>query len=254
MSAPTLAPLDTPRRDRRTGFRLVAGVLTLLMALTGGHLLVVGWTDPLDSGVHRLQDLHWGVLEGLLLAVALGVQLRNPERHAGAMRVALLAVSAQLVVAVAALALDPFGTVLLLLVGLALRLHPARREVLRPRWDVDRALLPAVAAAAILLLAFALVQLHHHETAEPHDLLEAKTGWLGAAFCSTALALVLAAAVLLRSRAAARLSAAGLAVLGTASVLHPTAASSLGRVGGLAGCALAAALLVRSRRASDRAR
>lgn len=254
MSAASAAPSSTqPSADtasRHIAFRCVAGFLTLAMGLTGGHLLVTGWTDPLDGGLHRLQDLHWGVAEGLLLAVACGWQLRRPARHAGAMRVAVLAVLAQLVAAIATVSPNPFGIVLLLLVALALRLHPARHEVLHPAIQPDRRRVALAAPGAIALLGFAAIQVGHHYNAPPHDLLEAKTGWLGAAIAATGLAFTLLDAALLRSTAATALTAAGLAVLGLGSVLHPYTPSSFGTIGGslslLAAAALASAVFVTS--------
>lgn len=236
MSAAAAAPRSTePMPDpasRFVAFRCVAGFITLVMGLTGGHLLVTGWSDPLDGGLHQLQDLHWGVTEGLLLAGALGWQLRHPARHAGAMRVAVLAVLAQLLAAIATLGPDPFGIVLLLLVGLALRLHPARRDVLHPAVRPDRRLLAVTVPGAVTLLAFAGLQISHHFSASTHDLLEAKNGWLGATIGSISLAVTLLAAALLRSTAATTLTAAGLAVLGLGSVLHPHTPSSFGTIGG----------------------
>ena len=133
------------RSDRLWRFRVPAVLVTLVMGLTGGHNLVAGWSDPLDGGIHRVQDLHWGVAEGLVLAVTMGLQLRHPGRHAGAMRVALLAVMGQLVVALATADPDPFGIVLLVLVALATAAHPVRRQVLRPTLAIDNLRL-AVAA------------------------------------------------------------------------------------------------------------
>jgi len=227
--------------SRHVAFRCLAGLLCLGLGLTGGHLLVTGWTDPLDGGVHRMQDLHWGVVEGLLLAVPLGWQLRRPARHAGAMRVAVLAVLAQLVVAVAALSPDPFGIVLLALVVLALRLHPARHDVLHPVLRPGRLLVVAV-PTSLALLTFAGAQLAHHYAAAPHDVLEAKTGWLGAGFGAAGLAFTVLAGALLRSRGATALSAAGLGVLGIGSLLHPDVPSSFGVVGGTLSLLVAVAL------------
>lgn len=254
MSAASAPPSRTEpsahTTSRHIAFRCVAGFLTLVMGLTGGHLLVTAWTDQLDGGLHRLQDLHWGVAEGLLLAVAFAWQLRHPARHAGAMRVAVLAILAQLVAAIATLSPDPFGIVLMLLVALALRLHPARHEVLHPAIRPDRRLLPIAVPGAITLLAFAAFQVGHHYNAPPHDLLEAKNGWLGATIATTSLAFTLLAAALIRSTPATALTAAGLAVLGLGSVLHPHAPSSFDTIGGtislLAAAALATAVFVTS--------
>lgn len=247
-------PLATPRRTgaahrvRLIGFRIITALVALAMALTGGHLLLTGWSDGLDGGVHRVQDLSWGVTEGLLLAVPLGWQLRRPLLHAGAMRVALLAGAAQLICAVAAGQPDPFGVVLCVLLAAAAFLHPARGALLRARPRPDRALLVLAAPAAVALLIFAGAQVGHHYNAGPRDLLEAKTGWLGAAIASTALALTLLAAAVLRSPAAALLTTAGLAVLGTGSLLHPHLASSYGTIGGGLALAGAAALISRTSR------
>lgn len=248
---PTALRADAPApagRGRAIGFRVVAALVALATGLTGGHNLVTGWTDPLDGGVHRLQDLHWGVAEGILIAVALAVQLRRPERHAAAMRVVLLAVVAQLLGAVASAALDPVGVVLLVLVLLATALHPARRAVLRPRVHPSTRLLVVALPAAVALAAFAAVQVSHHYAAPAGDVLEAKLGWLGAAFAALGLALTLAAAALLPDRTEpALLGAAGLAVLGVASALNPHVASSLGLAGGLLACAVAVAVPVLAR-------
>ncbi|WP_130491838.1 hypothetical protein [Motilibacter rhizosphaerae] len=239
---PTTAGV-APRRSRLVALRLLAGAAALVMALTGGHLLATGWGDAADGGVHRLQDLFWGVDEALLLAVPLALQLRRPARHPGAARVALLAVLAQLVGAVAAATIDPFGLVLLAFVVGVVALHPRRREVLRPRVRVDLPLLVLAVPASAGLLAFAVVQVAHHYAAGPGDVLEAKVGWLGAALCCLGLASVVLVSALLSDRTPALLAAAGLAVLGGASVLHPHLPSSLGVLGGsaaLVGAAVAA--------------
>jgi hypothetical protein len=240
------SPPATARRA--IGFRVVAALIALATGLTGGHNLVAGWTDPLDGGIHRLQDLYWGVAEGILLAAALAVQVRRPERHVAAMRIVLLAVVAQLLGAVASAALDPVGVVLLVLVLLAAVLHPARGTVLRPRVQPSTRLLVVALPAAVALVAFAGVQVAHHYTASSHDVLDAKMGWLGAAFACLGLALTLMAAALLPERKEpVVLAAIGLVILGVASILHPHVASSLGLGGGLLAFAVAAAVLVLAR-------
>ena len=233
-------------RLRLWPFRVLAGLVALVMALTGGHNLVTGWTDPLDGGLHRIQELHWGVAEGLLLAVSLAWQLRRPQRHVDAMRVAVAAVLAQLVVAAATLSPDPFAVVLLLLVGGALLAHPCRQEVLRPVLQVRGRATAVGAATAAALLGFAAVQVGDHYAAGPHDLLEAKTGWIGAAIGATALAFVMLLAAFTGGRFSAALGALGLLLLGTASLLHPHLPSSFAVAGGAAAIAAAAAMVAMS--------
>lgn len=257
MSAPNAqapATATSYYRPRLWPFRVLAGLVALAMALTGGHNLVTGWTDPLDGGIHRLQELAWGVAEGLLLAVSLAWQLRRPQRHVDAMRVAIAAVLAQLLVAVATLSPDPFGIALLLLVGGALLAHPRRHEVLHPSLQAGRTSATIGAAVAAVLLVFAAVQVSHHYTAAPHDLLEAKTGWIGAAIAATALALAVLLATFTGGRISTVLSAGGLLTLGTASLLHPQLPSSFAAVGGAAAIATALALVVAKRQAPAQSR
>jgi hypothetical protein len=231
-------------------FRLLAGLVALAMALTGGHNLVTGWADPLDGGIHRLQELDWGIAEGLLLAVSLAWQLRRPQRHLDAMRVAVAAVVAQLLVAVATFSPDPFGIALLVLIGGALLAHPRRREVLRPALHVSRGAAAVGGPTALALLGFAAVQVGHHYAAAPHDLLEAKTGWVGAAIATTALALVVLVATFTGGRFSTTLGASGLLILGAASLLHPQLPSSFATAGGAAAIAAAVSLVATSSRTS----
>lgn len=241
----TNTPVRRPERtrpNRLLRFRIPATLLALVMGATGGHLLVTGWTDPADAGVHRLQDLHWGVAEGLLIAVALAMQLRRPARHPGAMRVVALAATAQLLVAVATLSPNPFAIVVAIVVAGLVLTHPARDTILNPTPTPSRLKLITAIPSAAALLGFAAVQVEHHYAAGPRDLLEAKTGWIGAAIAATALALLALTAALLNSVTAGRFAALGLTTLGIASTLHPHDPSSFGTIGG--GAAIVAAIVM----------
>lgn len=244
--ATLVSPTTTPVRQgaRLWRFRVPAAIVTLVMVLTGGHNLVVGWNDPLDGGIHRVQDLHWGVAEGLLLGVAMGLQLRRPAGHPAAMRVVLLAAVSQLVVALATADPDPFGIVLFVLVVLAAAAHPARDQVLHPDRVLEPRRLVVALPAAGALAVFAAVQVAHHGHAAPHDLLVAKTGYIGAAISCLALALLCLSSALTRSRTTTVFAALGLGVLGAASLVHPHLASSWGTVGGLLAIAAALALAI----------
>lgn len=245
-SSTALRRTEPAKSDRLLRFRIPATLLALATGLTGGHLLVTGWVDPSDGGVHRLQDLHWGVAEGLLIAVALAMQLRSPARHPGPMRVVAFAVAAQLLVAVATLSPDPIAIVLVIVVAVLVIVHPARDEILKPTLTPSWPKLITAVPSAVALLAFAAVQVGHRYTAEPHDVLEAKTGWVGAAIATTALALLALTAAMLDGVAASRLTALGLVILGIASALHPHDPSSFGTIGGAAAIVLAIALAVLS--------
>ena len=249
--SPTTIPVQP--REKLWRFRLPALLVTLVMGLTGGHNLVTGWSDPLDGGIHRVQDLHWGVAEGLFLAMAMGLQLRHPTRHPGAMRVAVLAMIGQLVVALATANPDPFGIALFVLVALATIAHPARRQVLRPTVEVDNWRLALAAPTAVALGVFAAVQVTDHWQAVPGDLLVARTGYIGAAISCLGVALICVAAAVTASRVTTMFASVGLGILGVASLLHPHLASSFGAVGGILAVIAAAATAAIDLRTGKRA-
>ena len=237
-----------PDEPRALRLRLPAAVVALAMALTGGHLLVAGWVDASDGGIHRMHDLCWGVAEGLLLAVPLALTAWRPVRHTAALRVALLALAAQLVVGVATLTPDPFAIVLVVLGALLVWGHPARAVVLRPARRSHGALAWLLAGAVLIAAAvLAAVQVAHHLAAAPDDPLRVRTGWIGAALCWLAVGAVAAAGLLLRDRTALVLSSCSLLVLGAGSITFPTVPSSLGVTGGAAAVAVGLALALRAR-------
>lgn len=120
--------------------------------------------------------------------------------------------------------------------------HPARDTILNPTLTPSRPKLITAIPSAAALLGFAAVQVEHHYAAGPHDVLEAKTGWIGAAIAATALALLALTAALLNSVTAGRLAALGLITLGIASTQHPHNPSSFGTIGGAA--AIVAAIVI----------
>ena len=242
-------PADVNRagtaEPRALGFRIPAAVLALVMALTGGKLLVFAWVDPSDHGIHRMQDLHWGVAEGLLLAVPLALSAWRPVQRVAMMRVVFLALAAQVLIGVATLTPDPFAIVLVVLGAALVMAHPARHTLLRPRFHRPGATLRAAAVSTLLLgAAFAAVQVAHHFQAAAGDPLRIKTGWIGAALCSLGISAVAAAGLWLRDHTALAFAAASVLVLGAGSLVHSSAPSSLGLVGGATAVVVASTLLV----------
>ncbi|CAN5258233.1 hypothetical protein BH20ACT8_BH20ACT8_07240 [soil metagenome] len=73
-------PTATTTRTRRFAYRFLTAVPALLVALFGGRLLIAGWFATTDGGSHRLHDLSWGVLEGVVILVGLVASLWRPRR------------------------------------------------------------------------------------------------------------------------------------------------------------------------------
>src|SRR5437016_11256744 len=91
-------PIHRPRRIAFTvmAFLFGAGALGGLFGIG----IVIGWFDKDQGGIHRVHDLGFGVLYGIVLSVAFFSMLRRPERKPSAF---LQVVAVALAVAVASL-------------------------------------------------------------------------------------------------------------------------------------------------------
>lgn len=250
----TAAGRPASRGTRTAAFTAIAVVLSLVLLITGGRLLISGWFDAKDGGIHRFQDLAFGVIEGVILLGGIAAQLRRPARHTAALQQALLGLAALIVTMILTVKVDPptiaAGALLLLLVGL----HPARAEVLRFRRELDPARLVLALLGAVPLLVFALHQASLMRTSSTSNPLVQSSGYAGACAAAIAVALVgLLAAVRGGTGSAAWSAPAGALVLGIGSIVFPHHASSLGTAGGAAAIAGAALFLGATvRRAADR--
>lgn len=238
------AARPTGRGARRAAFKATAAVLSLVLLVTGARLLITGWFDAKDGGIHRVQDLAFGVIEGVILLGGIAAQLRRPARHAAALQQALLGLAALIVTMILTLKVDPptiaAGALLLLLVAL----HPARAEVLRFRREPDRARLVLALLGAVPLLVFALHQASLMRATSASDPLVQSSGYAGACAAAIAVTLVaLLAAVRGGTGPAAWSASAGALVLGIGSIAFPHHASSLGTAGGAVAIASAALFL-----------
>src|SRR6476619_3654773 len=70
-------------RDGR-GARIAFTVVTLLFAAASlgalfGIGLIIGWIDTDSAGIHRVHDLSYGVLYGVLTTTAFAAMARRPE-------------------------------------------------------------------------------------------------------------------------------------------------------------------------------
>lgn len=253
----TAAGRPTSRGARRAAVKAIAVVLSLVLLITGARLLISGWFDPKDGGIHRFQDLAWGVIEGVILLAGIAPQLRRPARHAAALQQALVAIAALVLTMLLTLSIDPptivAGVLLLCLVAL----HPARAEVLRVRRTLDPTMLGLALSGAVPLLVFALHQASLMRTTSASNPLVQSSGYAGACAAAIAVTLVaLLAAVRGGTGSAAWSASTGALVLGIGSVVFPHHASSLGTTGGAAAIAGAGlflgATLLRRRRSSER--
>lgn len=208
-------------RTRLIAFRTLTALLALMLFAFGGQLLFAGWM----SEQHAVHELAWGVLEGLLMVVALVASLRRPERRPAAMQQVVAVTLALLVTMPLVAAFDVFTLVIAVWVAGLVALHPARSEVLSVRPSNARVAVP-LAASAVLLIGYALDQAAlQRGLTDGHAALDHYTGMAAAA---VGLLFVLVAAGTGGGRFPARCAGLGLAVMGAAFAAFPEQSSSLG--------------------------
>ena len=174
---------DVPARDdgpppASQGRHIAFTVVTLLLAAgaLGGLFgigIVIGWWDTDEGGIHRVHDIGFGVLYGVLLCVAFVALARRPEtRPAAYFQVVAVALAAAVAGLVSA---DANYLILALAVGagaaILLALHPDRDVLLHPRPDPDAVLggFVLVAAFPLLWLAWTMARLQRvGPSADPH--------------------------------------------------------------------------------------
>jgi hypothetical protein len=147
-------------RARRIAFVVWVGVSTTMIGIGffGLTSLVIAWFGRNQGVANPVTDLGYGALIGILITGGLLVQLRAPERKiAGLQQAALAALALLISVSLAGddQNLVP-GLIALATVGIAVALHPARREFLVPGTGFS----PGLAAVATIwagpLVAYAL--------------------------------------------------------------------------------------------------
>ena len=146
-------------RTRSIAFRVAT--LVFAASAAGGLFgigLVIGWFDTNEGGIHRVHDIGFGVLYGVLLTVALVALAWKPEEKPAAffqvVAVALAGLTAGLVSA------DPRYLVLATAVGVVaailLVLHPARTALFHPAPKPSPVMAVFVLAASVPLVSFGL--------------------------------------------------------------------------------------------------
>lgn len=240
MSQTIAASPATRAGRRRVAFSILAGLFGLAFGglFFGLPSVVLAWFTTGHEAAHRIHEVAWGGMAGVLLAVGALVQLRRPERKPAAMQQVVVTMVALIAGMAVAADLDPAMIVFLVVAGVMAWLHPARSEVLSLSGRLSPAMGAIVLASAVPLVVYALGQaeIGRLDTASEHAEFH---HWAGMAALAFALLLVGGVASL-RTRGW-RISAwsVGLvAVLfGLVSVLNPDLPSSAGTGPGLAAMA-----------------
>jgi hypothetical protein len=231
------AAIEVPQQKSRRGFKVVAGLFGFLtgIAIFGIPLIVVGWFDGADGGIHRFHGVTHGIWLGGLVAGAFLLQLRRPEEKVAQWQQILAAVAPIYVLSPMSGELDPvFMGGFAIALGLLAYLHPRRTELLRSP-SISPVLLPISLLALVPGTIYALDQISLHANALPGDTHAEMTHYLGSGL--TAMAIPLVALVASLKASGWRLSAwsaGGAAVLfGAACVVFPDQSSSPGSTWGV---------------------
>jgi hypothetical protein len=165
-----------PPSSAPKGRRMAFTILTFLFgaAALGGLFgigIVIGWFDTDEGGIHRVHDLAFGVLYGIVVATAFFAMVRRP---AGKPSVFLQVVATALAVAIAAwVSANPgylaISGALLAASGILLALHPDRSEILHPRWELSPVMGAFTLAAAVPLVSAGLTWARLQRDGSPLD-------------------------------------------------------------------------------------
>jgi hypothetical protein len=172
MTDPSTSARDS--RGKAIAFRVLAG---LFAAVSLGGLFGIGvilaWIDTDQDGIHRVHDMGFGALYGVILTVGFAVQIRRPERRVSPFfQILAVGLAAALAGIAAGRAYALLGVIVMLAWGILLAVHPSGSEVMRPERDGSSPLLGALAAVGTvpwLLFAWTAVKLQRNGlAADPH--------------------------------------------------------------------------------------
>ena len=222
---PASTETGSPRRNGRRIAFAVASAIFAVGAFGGllGFSVIIGWFDNSDGGIHRVHDIGFGVLYGVLLTVACLALTRRPDRKASAFFQILATAVATLVATLASA--DSrylfFGIVVTASAGILLALHPARADLLRPTMSPSALLATFALAGSVPLVWFGLTMARLQRTGLPADPHVKNDHWANMAAMAFALVLVglLASARMRGWRLTAWCAGLGAAVYGLASIV-----------------------------------
>lgn len=226
----------TESRTRRTTYIVVALILAIAMGVGAFALisLVGPWFNLGNRGVHRVHDLGWGAVGGVVITVGLLAQIR-PERAIAPLQGVLASLAALLVASLVSAEVNAFAAIPVVAGAILIGLHPTRGDVLKPGPRVSVPLAVLAVAAAIPLIVYGLDQAAIQRACPPAgDAHCDEFHWSSMAGMAFAFPLAGLAAALGAPgwRLLAWLTGLAAGVFGLASVVFPNLPSSVGRTWG----------------------
>jgi hypothetical protein len=154
---PRTAPPKSSRR--RTAFTIATAIFAA--AAAGGLFgigLFIGWFDNEDAGIHRVHNVGFGVLFGLILTTAFVFMTRRPETKPSAYFQVVVVAAAAVVGGIVSAdgGYVPIGVFVAVAAAVLLALHPARDVLLHPVTHPSPVMLAFVAIGSVPLISFAL--------------------------------------------------------------------------------------------------
>ena len=171
-SIDTTATGAAPPRRRRVAFTTLCVIAALAAAIfMFGIGVVVGWFDTEMHGIHRVHNIGFGIMSGVLLTTALVVLARRPERNVSSfyavVAVGLATLLSGIVSEVGGLVAGGIGV--LVIAAILLALHPSRADVLHASRALDPQVMAVAVIGAVPLVAFALTMARLQRTGPPQD-------------------------------------------------------------------------------------
>ena len=155
--------------------------------------LIVGWFDTDEGKIHRVHDIGFGVLAGVIMTVGFLALLRHPERKVSALyqvgAAGVAALIAGLVASDVGLGLV-FFVPAVVAVGVLSALHPARAELRRRGAGISGVLAALAVLGAIPLVWLALTMARFQRDGLPNDAHVKESHWTLMAAMAIAIVLV----------------------------------------------------------------
>ena len=219
---------DVDDRSVRTARRYAFRILTVLFGVASfgglfGVGIVIGWYDTTEGGIHRVHDLGFGILFGVILTTAFLAMARRPETKPSVfLQVVAVAAASLLAGAVAqAVGYVVIGIIVAAAAAILLALHPDRTGVLHPAARPSPVLGALAVVGSVPLIWYAVITAGLQRNGLPADPHVEQGHWVTMSAMAFGLVLVglLASAQIRGWRLTAWCSGVGIAVFGLASIV-----------------------------------